>query len=150
MVFALVLGIVAHGLFVARTLDTFKLAAQLRRIEQTADFIKRVAPRDAVMIASEQSGSIRYYTDRSILRWDVATPDQLSNAVATLAERPIFVVLDGWEYELFLSRFTDVPAVGLDWPAAVDAGTSHRTRVWRLSDRARFLKGENLSTVRLP
>ena len=148
----LTLAITAHSLLVARTLEVFKLADQLRRVERAADFINRTAPRDAVMIAGEQSGSMRYYTGRSILRWDIATPDQLSNALTALAlgERPIFVVLDGWEHEPFLAKFKDVPAVALDWPAAIDAGTSHRTRVWRLSDRARFLKGENLSTTRLP
>ena len=33
------LGMIAHSLFVARSLDTFKLADQLRRVEQVADFI---------------------------------------------------------------------------------------------------------------
>ena len=27
-------------------------------------------------------------------------------------------------------------------------GASHRTRVWRLSDRARFLRGERLEIIR--
>ena len=150
ILFCLTLAITAHSLLVARTLDAFKLSDQLRRVEQAAAFIARTAPPDAVVIAGEQSGSMRYYTSRSILRWEAATPDQLSNAIATLGQRPIYVVLDAWEHEPFLAKFNDVSAVALDWPPTVDAGTSHRTRVWRLSDRARFLKGENLSTTRLP
>jgi hypothetical protein len=31
----------------------------------------------------------------------------------------------------------------------LEAGTTHRTRVWRLDDRARFLRGEAVDTVRL-
>jgi hypothetical protein len=147
---ALMLGVTAHGLFVARTLDTFKLADQLRRVEQAAEFINQGASHDAVLIAGEQSGSMRYYTHRSILRWEAATPDQLSSAITTLAQRPVYVVLDAWEHEPFVAKFKDVPAVALDWPPMVDAGTSHRTRVWNLADRARFLAGENLQTVRLP
>ena len=32
----------------------------------------------------------------------------------------------------------------------VEAGGSHRTRLWRIGDRARFLAGENLRTIRMP
>jgi hypothetical protein len=32
----------------------------------------------------------------------------------------------------------------------VDAGMSHRTRVWSLADRDRFLKGEHIETIRVP
>ena len=148
----LVLGMVAHSLFVARSLETFKLAGQLRRVEQVADFIKQQLPREAVMISGEQSGSMRYYTGLPILRWEAATDETLSKAVATLetANRPVYIVLDAWENEPFVGKFKDVPAVALDWPPMVDAGTSHRTRLWKLADRARFLAGENLHTVRLP
>ena len=64
--------------------------------------------------------------------------------------RPVYIVLDAWEKEPFLAKFKDVPEVALGWPAMVEAGSSHRTRLWRISDRARFLAGENLNTVRLP
>ncbi len=58
--------------------------------------------------------------------------------------RSVYIVLDAWENEPFLAKFKDVPEVALDWPAMVEAGTSHRTRLWRVGDRARFLAGENL------
>ena len=147
---ALMLAVTAHSLFVARTLDAFKLADQLRRVEQAAAFIDRSTPHDAVLIAGEQSGSMRYYTGRPILRWEAAAPEQLESAIATLAQRPIYVVLDSWEHEPFAAKFKDVPAVALDWPATLEAGTSHRTRVWNVADRARFLAGENLQTIRVP
>ena len=150
MLFGLVLGVTAYGLFVGRSLDAFKLADQLRRVEQAAEFIDRSTPRDAVLIAGEQSGSMRYYTGRPILRWEAATPERMSDAITTLSHRPIYVILDAWENELFLAKFKHMATVALDWPPLVDAGTSHRTRVWQLSDRARFLSDENLSTIRLP
>lgn len=148
----LMLGITAHQLFVARALDTFKLADQLRRVEQVAEVINRQATPEAVILSGEQSGSMRYYTGLPILRWEAATPDALSRAVATLetANRPVYVVLDAWENEPFLTKFKNLTEVSLDWPAMVEAGTSHRTRLWRVEDRARFLSGENLPTVRLP
>ena len=149
---ALVLTVVAYSLIIARSLDAFKLRDQLRRVEQVAEFINRTAPDYAVMLAGEQSGSMRYYTDRSILRWEAAAPDELATALASLAasDRPVYIVLDAWENEPFLRKFAAVTSVALDWPAAVDAGTTHRTHLWRAGDRARFLAGENLQTVRLP
>jgi len=32
----------------------------------------------------------------------------------------------------------------------LDAGTSRRTQLWKLADRERFVRGENLTTIRLP
>jgi hypothetical protein len=137
---------------VARSLDTFKLADQLRRVTQVADLINEDVPPAAVIVAGEQSGSMRYYTDRPILRWEAATPESLTMAITTLEQsrRPVYIVLDAFEDGLFRSKFQAVPAGALDWPPILDAGTSHRTRLWKLSDRERFLRGENLNTIRLP
>jgi hypothetical protein len=152
ILFALLLGVTAHSLTIARGLDTFRLADQLRRVSQVADFINEDVPPSAVILAGEQSGSMRYYTERSILRWEAATAAALTAATTTLEEsrRPVYLVLDAWENEPFRAKFADVAAVSLDWPPMLDAGTSHRTRIWKLSDRDRFLKGERLNTIRLP
>ncbi len=144
--------IVWQGLAVARSRDAFKLADQLRRVEQVARFVVDRVPDDAVILAGEQSGSMRYYTRRPILRWEAATPETLTKAMATLegAGRPVYIVLDAWEDALVRAKFSTVPDVQLDWPPMLEAGSSHRTKLWRLSDRTRFLAGENLQTVRLP
>ncbi len=148
----LTFGLTAYGLVVARSLDVFKLADQWRRVEQVADFVVRSVPREAVILSGEQSGSMRYYTARPILRWEVATPDTLRTVIATLenAGRPVYIALDAWEHEPFLGKFSTVPEVALDWPAVIEAGSSHRTRLWRIGDRARFLAGESLMTIRVP
>jgi hypothetical protein len=103
-----------------------------------------------VLIAGEQSGSMRYYTQRSILRWEAATPGAMAAAIAELGVlgRPVYIVLDAWEDAPFRSKFSSVTAVALDWPSLLEAGTSHRTRLWRLSDRPRFLRGEPVDTLR--
>ena len=95
---------------------------------------------------------MRYYTGRPILRWEAATPETLASAVSTLEEkgRPVYVVLDAWENERFRAKFAAVPAAALDWPPVLEAGTSHRTRLWKWSDRERFLRGEPLNIIRLP
>jgi hypothetical protein len=149
---ALVLGAAAHGIWVARSHDTFKLAGQLRRVAQVGDFINRNLPESALIVAGEQSGAMRYYTGRPILRWEAATPKAVIDVLVALqrTNRPIYFVLDAWEHEPFRAKFAGVPAAVLDWPPVVDAGTSHRTRLWSLADRGRFLKGVNVSTIRLP
>ena len=149
---ALMLGIAAHGIWVARSLDTFKLAGQLRRVAHVGEFISRTLPESALLVAGEQSGAMRYYTGRPILRWEAATPKAVLDVMIALqrTNRPIYFVLDAWEHEPFRAKFANVPAAVLDWPPMLDAGTSHRTRLWSLSDRGRFLKGDNVSTLRLP
>lgn len=148
----LILAISAHGISQARGLDTFRLADQQKRVAQVAEFISTTLPADTVIISGEQSGAMRYYTGRSILRWDAASPDAVSAALSTLtaAGRPIVIALDAWENERFRAKLGALPAVSLEWPAAFEAGTSHRTRVWRLSDRDAFLRGEYVATQRLP
>jgi hypothetical protein len=152
IVLVFTLGITAYGVFVAREFATFRLADQLARVEKIAGAVNRSAPDTAVLIAGEQSGAMRLYTARSILRWESASPEHLSRAVAKLTEagRAVYIVLDGWEEALFRAKFAGVREVSLDWPPMAEGGTSHRTKVWRLDDRASFLKGEHISTIRLP
>ena len=148
---ALLLLIVGDGLFRARRVDTFQLSDQHRRIQQVASHLLE-QPEDAVTVAGEQSGALRYYTGRPILRWEAATPESLARAIATLraADRPVAVALDAWEEEPFRAKFASVAEVSLDWPPAVDAGTSHRTRIWRLADRDIYTRGGRVDTLRLP
>ena len=152
LLFALLLGVTAYNVFTARTLGTFRLADQLERVEAVGSYINANVPASAVILSGEQSGSMRYYTGRPILRWEAASPAALTTAIASLEERgrPVYIVLDAWENEPFTAKFAAVPAGTLDWPPVLEAGTSHRTRLWKLGDRDRFLRGEPLNIIRLP
>ena len=150
--FALALGITAYNIYTARILGTFQLADRLSRVARVAEYVDANVPSEAVILSGEQSGAMRYYTGRPILRWEAATPDALGRAVTTLEQsgRPVFIVLDAWEEEQFRTKLGAYPAAALDWPPMVEAGRSHRTRLWRLSDRDRFMRGAPLSITRLP
>jgi hypothetical protein len=152
LLLALMLFITAHGLFVARSRGTFKLAEQVRRVEQVASFLSGYSAERPVVISGEQSGAIRYYTMTSILRWDLATPEALNAAIGAVEREgySTYIVLDAWEEEPFRKKFASVPEVQLDWPPMVEAGESHRTKLWRVSDRAKFLAGERVETLRIP
>ena len=150
--FLAILGMAATGVATARTRDAFKLADQLARVDQVAAFVRSETPAAAVVVAGEQSGSMRYATGRSIVRWEAATPESFGASLSALdrASRPVVIVLDAFEESLFRARLSAVPAAALDWPPAVDAGSSRRTRVWRVADRERFLRGERIDTLRIP
>lgn len=149
LLFVVIAGLTAYSIWIARSFDTFKLADQLQRVATVADYINRNLPPSAVLLSGEQSGSMRYYTGRSILRWEAATPEALASVFPALekTDRPVFIVLDTWEEPLFRARF--LAAAPLDWPPILVAGTTHRTEIWRLSDRARFQRGEPVDTIRL-
>jgi hypothetical protein len=152
LVCALLIATAAHGLWLARSLEAFRLRDQLARVGQVADYVTQAASANAVIVSGEQSGAMRYYTDRSILRWDAAMATLVSASVETLERtgRPTLIVLDAWEEEPFRRKFASDPALQLDWPPAVEAGSSHRTKLWKISDRAKFLSGERVETLRLP
>jgi hypothetical protein len=149
LLFIVVIGLTAYSIFITRSFDTFKLADQLARVSTVANYLNASVESSAVLLSGEQSGSMRYYTGRSILRWEAASPEALNTVLPVLAQsnRPVFIVLDAWEEAPFRTRLASV--VPLDWPPMLDAGTTHRTRVWRLSDRARYLSGAVVDTVRL-
>ena len=149
---ALLLAVAAHGLHAARSREAFRLADQLRRVEQVASFLGGRGAERPVIVSGEQSGAIRYYTARPILRWDLATPDALRAAVAAVERSgySTYVALDAWEEEPFRKKFASIPEIQIDWPPVVEAGSSHRTKLWKISDRAKFLSGERVATLRLP
>ena len=154
MIVVLVLAVAAHGAFVARARDTFTLADQLRRVEQAADFIAKYGggAENPAVISGEQSGAIRYYTRQPIIRWEATSPEAMRTALGAIERsgHTPYIALDAWEQELFLKKFASIAELQLDWPPMLEAGSSHRTKVWRTSDRARFLAGTQLETVRLP
>ena len=139
------------GLSQARSLDVFRLGDAHRRVLQIDRYLDAALPERAVIISGEQSGAARFDTGRAIVRWEAATRADLDRALTLLAadRRPVWILLDAWEEPLVRDKFTGLAAVALDWPPAVDAGETHRTRAWNLSDRARYLKGERVVTDRL-
>jgi hypothetical protein len=151
VVVSFVLPLIAFGIYEARIHDTFKLADQQQRVARIAHALAdRIAPND-VMLTGEQSGSMRYYTKREIVRWDELRPDQWDRLLTLLTadQRAAWIVLDAFEEPLFREKFRSNPGGMLDWPPALEAGDTHRTRAWRLSDQARFAAGETVTTERI-
>jgi hypothetical protein len=85
-----------------------------------------------VFIGLQYTGSIRYYTDRRILRYDWLEPDRLDDAVQSLESlgyKPYFL-LEDWEQPVFQGRFLGDSALAtLDWYPSVQFPTN-RVRIY--------------------
>jgi len=75
-------------------------------------------PGNAVFLAMQHSGSLRYYTGRLTVRYDILPIGSLEPALALLRARgyrPYFV-LEEWEVAKFRARFAQASVAGrLDW-----------------------------------
>ena len=96
---ALVCLAVLHGQHQAQALDVFGPKRDAQRYLQTATYINQAVPQDAVLFCMEHSGSLRYYTHRTIVRYDFIEDRWLDRAVAQLQAigRPVYFVVDEGE-----------------------------------------------------
>jgi hypothetical protein len=87
-------------------------------------FVDRATPPEAVVISMQHSGSIRYYSGRLTLRYDLLDPAWLDRAISTLGTlgRPVYLLLDDWEEAPFRARHIGTRA--LDQLSAEPAATS--------------------------
>ena len=144
------LGLAGSQVASARELEVFRLAARQSRALVAGRYLGALLRPDAVVITGEQSGAMRYYTNRSIVRWDVLAPSALKAAEQRLAGHDLWVVLDDWEAPLVRGKFAGTTAAaGLDWPPVMDAGPESRLQAWRVTDRERFMRGDRVITDRL-
>lgn len=106
----------AHINFIGRegVLQTKSVEEKYLRL---TNYVARSLPPNAIFISHQYTGSIRYYTDRRILRYDWLVPNRLDNAVSTLTAlgyKPYFL-LEDWEEPVFRDRFADSALAKLDW-----------------------------------
>lgn len=114
IVVALVLA--TWGVWQARS--AFTVQAEEARYLAAGRFAAAL-PENAVILCNQHSGSLRYYANRITLRFEWLMPDVYASALEYLRQsgRPVFVVLDEWERDVFRSRYAAVADVSwLDAP----------------------------------
>ncbi len=129
----------------------FDLRDLEHRYVTAGDFAARHLPPQSVLLAVQESGSLRHYSGRVTLRWDLLDPAWLDRALADLASRgrTPYLVLEAWEETAFRDRFWHASEFGrLDWPPAAEVGGAVRVRVYDPRDRARFLSGQPIRPLR--
>jgi hypothetical protein len=125
----------AHGYRYMDRQRAFEIARAEARYRNVAEFAAGFGVRTA-FVAMQHSGSLHYYAERPILRYDLLPPDRLDAVVADLEARgyTVYAVLDGAEQPIFRARFAPHGRLGaLDWvPAAVAQGAMGTT-IWKLA-----------------
>jgi hypothetical protein len=151
LVIVIAFTLAASNLRASRQLHVFRLAEGHARAPLAGRYLEPLLPPNAVIICGEQRGALRYYTGRSVLRWDLAPPAALAEAIDRLVASgdDLWIALDEWEEELYRRKLPGAHAGALDWPPVAEAGIDPRTRVWRLRDRDHFMRGETIRTDRL-
>jgi hypothetical protein len=110
-----------------------------QRYVTAAHYVERLTTPNAMILAVQHSGSVRYYTNRITLRWDFLSPDGLDAALRELVEkgyRP-YIVIDDWEAVDFQKRFAASSRVGrLDWQPLVRIPSTPQVRIYDPEGRA--------------
>ena len=93
-------------------------AANDRRFAVVGEFVRDELPQNAIFLSMQHSGSIRYYSGRMTLRWDLMNPAWLDPALTDLRVKgyhPLFL-LEEWEQTRFTERFAaHSKLAALDW-----------------------------------
>ncbi len=65
-------------------------------------------PPNSVVLAHQHSGSLRWYSGRQTLRWDLMKPEELAPTVLELESHgaPVYVALEGSEQQAFDRKFS--------------------------------------------
>jgi hypothetical protein len=133
---------------VARTHHVFELQALESRFALTGAYAARALPASAVVIAVQQSGSVRFHGGRATIAWDAIPRGGLEATIAALAAagRRAFIVLEDVEEPGFRARFAGEASGPLDWPPLAEVHAPVRVRVYDPEDRAAYRGGARIET----
>jgi len=114
------------------------------------EYVAARLPPNAIVLAAQESGSVRFYANRKTMSWRDLPADRLDTAL-TFARahdfRPYFLIESGEQQE-FVNRFQgSSPLGGLAWPPIVDI--NHMLRIYDPDDYARYRSGERVTTDRI-
>jgi hypothetical protein len=126
-------GLAWHGYRYAVDRAVFTTQDQEQRYVAVGKYVDRWLPRHAAILSMQHSGSIRYYSGRLTVRYDVVRRDELDAIVDDLERRGYapYIVLDAWEEALFRDRFGDRSPLGsLNWPPVTELTHPSRVRIY--------------------
>ena len=106
-----------------------------RRFAVVGEFVRHELPQNAIVLSMQHSGSVRYYSDRLTLRWDLLDSQWLDRAVAFLQAKGYhpFVLLEEWEQPRFREKFAGHTTLAtLDWQPVATYPGEIRTDIFDL------------------
>jgi hypothetical protein len=121
-----------------------------RRFQLAGEYVAARLPPNAIVITGQESGSVRFYSNRATMVWRALRPDGLDRAMAFARAngyRPYLLIENGEQQE-FVDQFAGKsPLGGLGWPALVDI--NHMLKVYDPEDFSRYRSGERITTERI-
>jgi len=134
---AIVVAVLAcHGLNYSLE-RSWPVSAGEQRYAGIGEYIATHLPERAALLSMQHSGSVRYYSGRLTVRYDVIGPEHLDFVIEELRRlgyRP-YLVLDDWEEPRFRTRFQGRSRLAsLDW-VPVAMFRSGTTKIYDLPDR---------------
>jgi len=125
------------GIHVARARHVFELQRLESRFIETGEYAARDLPPDAVVLAVQQSGSIRYYAGLPTIAWGAVPTDGLDALVANLQARgrPVFAALEDSEAQPFRDHFAGQACGALTDRPTAEVLAAVRVRIYALKCR---------------
>ena len=119
---AAVAVLIVIGVRTAETRQAFQLGSLESVFARAGGVVGSRLPGNAIVFTSRYSGSVRYYSGRQTIVWDVLDPAWLDRAVSFTRERGLepFILLDSGEEAAFRQRFAISPLAQLDWPPLIE------------------------------
>jgi hypothetical protein len=134
-----------HWIGRADDLSVFRLKTLEQKYAELGRFAASSLPHNAIVLAAQPTGSVRYYAHLPTLSWDAIDPAWLDRVLADCRTRGLtpYLAVEAWELEAFRSRFRGhSTAADLDWPPRATLGNV--IFVYDLADRDRYLAGERV------
>jgi hypothetical protein len=121
-----------------------------RRFQLAGEYVASRLPPNALIITGQESGSVRFYSNRKTMAWR-ALPSEGLDIAMTFARahgyRP-YLLIEAEEQQEFVDRFGGrSPFGGLGWPPLVDI--NHMLRIYDPEDFSRYRAGERIRTERV-
>ena len=116
--------------------QAFNLRRYESRYRLAGRYLDQALPSNAVIVSVQQSGSVRYYTGRPILRWDALGTD-LESALTAMrsADRHPFLLVEDWERRNLATKFPASDHARLDWRPRAEFGDDTRVHLFDPDDR---------------
>ena len=111
-----------------------------RRFAVVGEFVLNELPPNAILLSMQHSGSVRYYSGRLSLRWDLLPPEWLDRSLTFLRSKGYhpLLLLEDWEQPRFTQRFAAHTRVGaLDWQPLASYPGEIRTDIFDPADQTR-------------
>ena len=130
---------VGYGLRESFGREVFDIGREQAKHAALGTWVDRHLPRHAVVYSMQHSGTLRHYSDRLTIRWDLIDGAWLDRSVAFMIEQGYepYLLLDDWEIPLFQRHFASQRGVQvLAHTPAIQPG-AYDAVLWELRDPTR-------------